>query len=101
LSYSLGLKGTELAATAHRFEVTGGPVHKYEIESLLERIEAIQRDVLRHLDEELQMVQMQGMTEVLMELRRSLAVVRRRLKRMNGLRASTPVPARQSSHKRH
>ena len=76
-------------------------VHKYEVESLLDRIEAIHRDVLRHLDEEPEMVQMQGLTEVLMELRRSLVVVRRRLKRMNELRGSTPVPVRQASHKRH
>jgi hypothetical protein len=76
-------------------------VHKYELESLLERIETIQRDVLRHLDEEPQMVQMQGMTEVLLELRRSLTVVRGKLRRMNGLTSATPAPRARPSHKRH
>jgi hypothetical protein len=77
---------------ARKHLVRGRGVHRYEVASLLDRIEAIQRDVLRYIDEEPRMVQMQGMTDVLIELRRSLTVVRRKLKRINEQRGTTPAP---------
>ncbi len=76
-------------------------MHKYQLEDLLQRIEGLQRDVLRYLDEEPRIIQMQGMTEVLLELRRSLTVVRGKLRRMDELRGVTPAPAHRSTHKRH
>ena len=66
-------------------------VHKYQLEDLLQRTEALQSDVLRYLDEEPRMIQMQGMTEVLLELRRSLTVVRGKLRRMNELGTGVPM----------
>jgi hypothetical protein len=42
-----------------------------------------------------------GLTETLLELPRSLSLVRSKLRRMDGLRSVTPASRHCSSHKRH
>ncbi len=57
-------------------------MHKYEIEDLLIRAESLQRDALRHLDDEPHLLHLHGLTEVLLDLGRSTGALRRHLHRM-------------------
>jgi hypothetical protein len=66
--------------------------YTYAIEDLLVRAESLQLDALRHLDDEPHLEQVQGLTDILLDLGRSSAALRRKLKAMRtGPAASLPA----------
>ena len=58
-------------------------MHKYDIEDLLVRAELLQRDALRHVDDEPHLAHLEGFTEALLALGRSSGALRRHLQKMH------------------
>ncbi len=74
-------------------------MHKYEIEDLLSRAESLQRDALRHLDDEPHLAHLQGLTETLLDLGRCSGALRRHLQKMHEW--SDLAPGRPPGTQRH
>jgi hypothetical protein len=66
-------------------------MHKYEIEDLLVRAESLQRDSLRHLDDEPHLAHLHGLTEILLDFSRSTGALRRQLRKMEEWSDIAPV----------